>query len=425
MSATLLNHPAALTAPALLTTYQQEMQAELTRITDFWLHQAVDESHGGFIGQMDGAGQIVAGATKGSILNARILWTFAATYRHTGHPEHLAAATRAFEYLRAHFVDEAHGGIYWLVDAEGQVLSDRKQIYALAFAIYGLSEYHRATGNAPALALSQELFDWIETHSYDAEYGGYLEAVGRAGEPLADLRLSDKDRHAPKTMNTHLHVLEAYANLYRSWPDARLARRLHGLLTDFLTYIIDARTGHLRLFFARDWQPVADLVSYGHDIEAAWLLREAAEILGDDALLTQVAAAAQQLAQATAAALLPDGSLPHELDRTTGHLDQHREWWVSAEAMVGFLDAYAHTQNEALLRHSYRAWQFAQHHLLDAQHGEWRWGVEADYQPMLAQDKIGFWKCPYHNARACLEVLHRCQQLSAAPMATAQPAAAE
>ncbi|RZK47366.1 MAG: N-acyl-D-glucosamine 2-epimerase, partial [Hymenobacter sp.] len=362
-------------------------------------------------GQMDSAGQIVAGAPKGSILNARILWTFSATYRHTGRPEHLAAATRAFNYLLAHFVDNEHGGIYWLVDTDGRVLNDRKQIYALAFAIYGLSEYYRATGNPQALEASQALFAWIETHSYDAEYSGYLEAVGRAGEPLADQRLSDKDHHAPKTMNTHLHVLEAYANLYRSWPDAQLAQRLHGLLTDFLAHIIDVRTGHLGLFFARDWQPVADLVSYGHDIEAAWLLREAAEILGDAKLLTQIAAATQQLAQATAAALLPDGSLPHELDRATGHLDQHREWWVSAEAMVGFLDAYAHTQDEALLRHSHRAWQFAQRHLLDHAHGEWRWGVEADYRPMLGQDKVGFWKCPYHNARACLEVIHRCQQL--------------
>jgi mannobiose 2-epimerase len=352
-------------------------------------------------------------APKGSILNARILWTFAAAHRHTGRLEHLAAATRAFEYLLAHFVDKEHGGIYWLVDADGQALNDRKQMYALAFAIYGLSEYHRATGSAQALAASQALFAWIETHSYDAEHGGYLDAVGRAGEPLADQRLSDKDRHAPKTMNTHLHVLEAYANLYRSWPDELLAKRLKGLLTTFLTHILDDETGHLCLFFAADWTSVADLVSYGHDIEAAWLLREAAEIVGDTELLTQIAAASHRLAQATAAALLPDGSLPHELDRATGHLDQHREWWVSAEAMVGFLDAYAHTQDEALLRHSYRAWQFAQCHLLDAQYGEWRWGVEADYQPMLGQDKVGFWKCPYHNARACLEVIQRCQHLAA------------
>lgn len=412
---TTLSRPAAPPVATLLATYAQDMRAELARITDFWLAHTLDERRGGFIGQMDSGGRINVEASKGSILNARILWTFSAAYRHTGEAAHLAAATRAFEYLLTHFVDNEHGGIYWLVDADGQPLNPRKQIYALAFAIYGLSEYYRATQNPRALAASQALFAWIETHSYDPQHGGYFEAFGRAGEPLADPRLSDKDRPAPKTMNTHLHVLEAYANLYRCWPDTRLAQRLRGLLETFLTHILDAETGHLRLFFAADWAPVADLVSYGHDIEAAWLLREAAQVLGDADLLAEVTAAILRLAEATATALLPDGSLPHELDRATGHLDRHREWWVSAEAMVGFLDAYELTGDPAHLHRSHQAWRFAQRHLLDHAHGEWRWGVHDDYRPMAEQDKVGFWKCPYHNTRACLEVLHRCQQL--APLA--------
>jgi mannobiose 2-epimerase len=412
---TTISRPAAPPVAALLASYAQDMRAELTRITDFWLANTLDERRGGFIGQMDSAGRLDADASKGSILNARILWTFSAAYRQTGQPAHLAAATRAFDYLLAHFVDNEHGGIYWLVDADGQPLNTRKQIYALAFAIYGLSEYYRATQNPLALQASQALFEWIETYSYDPAHGGYFEAFGRAGEPLADQRLSDKDRQAPKTMNTHLHVLEAYANLYHCWPDARLAQRLRGLLDTFFTRILDAETGHLRLFFAEDWMPVADLFSYGHDIEAAWLLREAAQVLGDADLLTQVTAATLRLAEATAAALLPDGSLPHELDRTTGHLDRHREWWVSAEAMVGFLDAYELTGDAAYLHRSHQAWRFAQRHLLDHAHGEWRWGVHDDYRPMTEQDKVGFWKCPYHNARACLEVLHRCRGLAHLP----------
>jgi mannobiose 2-epimerase len=409
---TTLSAPAAPPLATLLASYAQDMRAELTRITDFWLANTLDERQGGFIGQMDSAGQIDTQADKGSILNARILWTFSAAYRHTENPAHLAAATRAFEYLLAHFIDNEHGGIYWLVSADGQPVNTRKQIYALAFAIYGLSEYHRATQNLRALVASQQLFEWIETYSYDPTHGGYFEAFGRAGEPLADQRLSDKDRHAPKTMNTHLHVLEAYANLYRCWPEARLAQRLRDLLNTFLTRILDAKTGHLRLFFTADWTPVADLVSYGHDIEAAWLLREAAQVLGHEALLAQVESAGRRLAETTAAALLPDGSLPHELDRTTGHLDRHREWWVSAEAMVGFLNAYELTGDAAHLHRSHQAWRFAQRHLLDHAHGEWRWGVHDDYRPMTEQDKVGFWKCPYHNARACLEVLHRCQRLA-------------
>lgn len=404
-----MSTPANPNVTALLASYRQEVDAEAARIADFWLANAVDEAQGGFIGRMDSAGEIDPTADKGSILNARILWTFSALYRHTGRVEYLAAATRAYQYLLTHFINKEHGGLHWLLNAQGQPQDSRQQIYALAFAIYGLSEYYRATQEPGALQASQQLFEWVEAHSYDAEHGGYFEAFTETGELLDDLRLSDKDQNAPKTMNTHLHILEAYANLYHIWPEARLAERVRHLLQVFETHIVDAETGHLRLFFARDWTPVADLVSYGHDIEAAWLLPEAAEALGDAALLARTNATAQRLAQVAAAAVLPDGSLPHELNRATNHLDTHREWWVSAEAMVGFLHAYELTQDAALLHCSYGAWQFAQQHLLDTEIGEWRWGVYDDYLPMRDHDKVGFWKCPYHNVRACLEVSRRCK----------------
>jgi len=404
-----MNAPAKPAVATLLAAYRQDMETELARLADFWLTKAVDEGQGGFIGRMDSTGQADASADKGSILNARILWTFSALYRHTGRPDCLAAATRAYDYLLTHFINTEHGGLYWLLDAQGRPQDTRQQVYALAFAMYGLSEYYHATREPRALQASQQLFEWIEAHSYDAELGGYFEAFTQTGELLDDPRLSDKDRNAPKTMNTHLHILEAYANLYHGWPDARLAERLRHLLQVFDNHIVDAETGHLRLFFARDWTPVADLVSYGHDIEAAWLLPEAAAALGDAALLAQVNETAQRLARAAAAAVLPDGSLPHELDRATHHVDTHREWWVSAEAMVGFLHAYEQTHDVAMLHRSYRAWQFAQLHLLDFAAGEWRWGVYDDYQPMRNHDKVGFWKCPYHNVRACLEVSRRCK----------------
>ncbi|GAB2545165.1 AGE family epimerase/isomerase [Rufibacter soli] len=393
-----------------LTLYQQEMEQELERILAFWAENTQDHQHSGFVGQMDGTGMVIPEAPKGSILNARILWTFSAAYRHTQKKEHLEIATRAFNYLQTHFLDSAHGGIYWMVDAQDQPLNTRKQVYAQAFALYGFSEYYRATQSPAALKRSQELFTWIEHYSYDPEHGGYLEAFSREGQLLEDLRLSEKDRNDPKTMNTHLHVLEAYANLYRIWPDPVLAERLRDLVNVFLQRIIDPATGHLKLFFRRDWTSTANLVSYGHDIEASWLLQEAAEVLNDQALLTQVKEAALKLAQVTAEALLPDGSLYHELNLDQNHYDTHREWWVSAEAMVGFLNAFELTQNEEYLRHSWNAWQFAQNHLLDHKNGEWLWGVHHDYTPMAAQDKVGFWKCPYHNARACLEIIHRCHQ---------------
>ncbi|PRY09944.1 mannobiose 2-epimerase [Pontibacter ummariensis] len=394
-----------------LTAYRAEAATELANIASFWKANALDRQHGGFIGRMDHTGKVHEDAPKGAILNARILWTFSAIYRHTQSDSDRQMADRAYHYLLDHFVDKTYGGVYWSVDAEGKPLSTRKQIYALAFAIYGLSEYFLATQEATALEACQELYHWIETHSFDPAQGGYLEAFSREGVLLEDLRLSEKDRNDPKTMNTHLHVLEAYANLYRIWPDKHLGQQLKALIKVFLERIIDPQTGHMVLFLNENWQPTADLVSYGHDIEASWLLQEAAEVLGDKELLHQVEKVAVQMAESSKEGLQPDGSLYHELDRQAQHYDKHREWWVSAEAMVGFLNAYQLTGQESFLHDSIKAWQFAKTYLLDRQQGEWFWGVHNDYSLMQAEDKIGFWKCPYHNARACLEVINRCEAL--------------
>jgi len=396
-----------------LTSYQAAAESELERILDFWQHNALDEEQGGFIGQMKYNGDVVLDAPKGGVLNARILWTFSAAYRHTPKEAYRTLADRAYRYLLDHFWDDELKGIYWEVNAHGHPLNTRKQVYALAFALYGFSEYYMATKTPKALQLCQELFRWIEKYSYDPKYGGYLEAFSREGTLLEDLRLSEKDRNDPKTMNTHLHVLEAYANLYRIWPDQQLAQQLEKLLEVFLQHIVDPETGHMQLFFTRDWIPTADLISYGHDIEASWLLLEAAEALGMKELVERVKIVAVSMAKAAAEALQPDGSLYHEYNCESNHYDTHREWWVSAETMIGFLNAFQLTHRELFLDNSLNAWQFAQHHLLDKEKGEWIWGIYDDYSPMQSEDKIGFWKCPYHNARACLEVVRRCRQLTA------------
>ncbi|AKD05615.1 N-acyl-D-glucosamine 2-epimerase [Pontibacter korlensis] len=393
-----------------MNIYQATAASELQRILEFWELFAVDEVQGGFIGQMNNEGEVQKGAPKGAVLNARILWTFSAAYRHTRSEKHLQLAERAYSYLMNYFWDKQYGGMHWSLSAEGEPLSTRKQVYALAFAIYGLSEFYRATHNEEALGASQELFHWIERYSFDEEFGGYFEAFSREGELLEDLRLSPKDRNDPKTMNTHLHVLEAYANLYRVWPDAQLAQQLEGLIRVFFEIIVDAETGHMHLFFTREWKPTADLVSYGHDIEASWLLQEAAEVLGNKELIEGARKLAVRMVCATLEGLQVDGSLYHELDRSQQHCDKHREWWVSAEAMVGFLNAYQLTAEPAFLEHSLEVWNFAEKHLLDKEKGEWFWGVWDDYSRM-DEDKIGFWKCPYHNARACLEVMERCWHL--------------
>lgn len=402
----------AISSPAeKLSIYRSEVEKELERILHFWVEQAIDVQTGGFIGQMDNHGHVNKEAPKGGVLNARILWTFSAAYRQTQKQEYLEVAQRAYEYLMNHFLDQEFGGIYWSVDKEGKPLQTRKQIYALAFAIYGLSEYYMATSDAKALQACQDLFQWIEKYSYDWEHEGYFEAFSREGEGLEDLRLSEKDRNDPKTMNTHLHILEAYANLYRIWPDRYLAQQLEALLVVFLEKIVDSKTGHMNLFFTEDWKVTADLVSYGHDIEASWLLLEAAEVLGNEELIEKVKKVALNMARATTEGLQPDGSLYHELDRQARHFDKHREWWVSAEAMVGFLSAYQLNGEEGFLEKSIHSWEFSKKNLLDRENGEWYWGVYDDYSLMKSEDKIGFWKCPYHNSRACLEVANRCRKL--------------
>ncbi len=396
-----------------IALFRAEVAAELDNILAFWRENSLDKENGGFIGRLSNDGIVDSNAPKGAVLNARILWTFSAAARHLETAENRAVADRAYNYFVKYFLDQEMGGVYWTVTPEGEPLGTRQQIYALAFAIYGLSEYYLLTQKVEVLTHCQALYRWIESHSYDAKHGGYFEAYSREGELLEDLRLSEKDRNDPKTMNTHLHILEAYANLYRAWPDAVLADQIKNLLVVFQEHIIDLETHHLRLFFTADWQPTADLVSYGHDIEAAWLLLEAAEVLGDAALIEQFQQVASQMALAAATGLQPDGSLVHELNRATNHYDTHREWWVSAEAMVGFLNAWQLTSEPEFYDQARASWDFIQNHLLDKAGGEWRWGVFEDYSPMGDEDKIGHWKCPYHNARACMEVVRRLQDKAA------------
>ena len=383
-----------------------EFQAELDNILAYWRTHAPDEAAGGFLGKIDNDNRPTPDAPKGAVLHARILWTFAAACNHQPSAENLAVARRAYEYITAHFLDAEHGGVYWSVDYQGQPLDTKKQIYALAFTIYGLSEYHRASGDAQALAHAQALFRSIEAHSFDPAEGGYLEAFARDWQPLGDLRLSAKDANEKKTMNTHLHILEAYANLYREWPDADLRQQIDSLLLDFTDHIMDQETSHLILFLDEHWQPRPDAVSYGHDIEAAWLLLEAAEVLHEPDLITHFQQTAVALARAAAEGLTPDGALTYEL-HPGGRPDADRHWWVQAEAVVGFYNAYQVSGDAQFRDMAEGAWRFTQQHILDKENGEWFWGVHADGSLMTGEDKAGFWKCPYHNGRACLEMLRR------------------
>ncbi len=387
------------------TTYREEIEHELGSILRYWMRSTPDEQGGGFIGRIDEENNPHPDAPKGLVLNCRILWTFSAAWRQTGIWILRPVAVRAYEYIVSHFFDQDYGGLFWSLHASGQPLNTRKQIYGQAFALYGISEYYRATGDPAALDQAIALYRLIEKYSADPVHQGYFEAFSRDWSPLEDLRLSEKDVNEQKTTNTNLHVLEAYTNLYHAWPDAILRRRISLLLEVFTRHIVDASTGHLRLFFTTDWQPRSELISYGHDIEAAWLLYVAAEAIQaiEDGLIGKTRALMITLATAATEGLDTDGGLWYE--KENGRLIREKHGWPQAEAMVGFLYAWRISGDRQWRQRSIAAWEFVKKHIRDPRGNEWYWGVLADHSPMPGQDKAGFWKCPYHNSRACLEII--------------------
>ena len=384
------------------------MRSELeNNILPFWMNKMEDNEQGGFYGEITGNDELRPEASKGAILNARILWTFSAAYRLLKKPEYLKTATRAKRYLIDRFYDPEYGGIYWELDYKGNPLDTKKQIYAIGFAIYGLSEYARATGDAEALEYAQRLFEVIEQHSFDPVQNGYLEALTRDWQPIEDMRLSDKDENEKKTMNTHLHILEPYTNLYRVWKDERLERQLRNLIDVFITRILDPQTGHLNLFFEEDWTNKYRIYSYGHDIEASWLIHEAALVLGDETVLKRIEPLIVRIAQAADEGLNPDGSMIYENFLDKQKIDRELHWWVQAENVVGHINLYQHFGDESALDIAARCWEFIKAKLIDHEHGEWHWSILPDGTVNRKDDKAGFWKCPYHNGRMCMEVIER------------------
>ena len=391
-------------------------------ILSFWLKMQ-DTERGGFYGQMRGDGTLVKEASKGGILNARILWAFSAAYRVLQRPEYLEAATRAKDYLLSHFIDKEYGGIFWELDADGNPIDTKKQFYAIGFAIYGLSEYARATHDKEALDKSIELFHCIEQHSFDHVNNGYIEACTREWGEIADMRLSDFDANYPKSQNTHLHIIEPYTNLYRVLQSVatcdkckdeykevtlEVGKALRNLIYIFTDKILNPKTHHLDLFFDMDWKRGAGwLESYGHDIECSWLMHEAALVLGDKEVLAKVEPIVKLVAKASEKGLNADGSMTHEANLDTGHIDDDRHWWVQAEAVVGFLNLYQYFGDTDALDKGVKCWQYIKDNLIDYEGGEWFWSRDSKRNINRKDDKAGFWKCPYHNSRMCLEIIER------------------
>lgn len=380
---------------------------ELTGILDWWLQKMPDHEHGGFYGRIDGEGNLHPTADKSVILNARILWTFSAAARQTGRSAYKDIADRAYRYLLDYFWDPANGGVYWMLDYKGQPSQDKKQVYAQSFALYALSEYYQLTNNPAVLEKALTLFELMERYSLDKMRLGYFEAFSRDWQLIADLRLSDKDANEAKTMNTHLHVLEAYTNLYRVAPTKQVETALKGLIVLFLDKFIDPQTAHLRLFFDENWNLKSDEISFGHDIEASWLLCEAARVLGKTSLIKKTNNAAVYIASATLREGIDtrDGGLFYTATPHQGITNPNKDWWPQAEAVLGFLNAWKIDGAPHFLEAAQRSWAFIEQNLLDAEHGEWFWALAPDGRPDTWNDKAGPWKCPYHNGRACMEIM--------------------
>ena len=391
-----------------LLQLKQELKEELTHnILPFWMTRMADTDRGGFYGQITGKDQLVHDAPKGGVLNARILWTFSSAALYFKNKLYLEYATRAKVYIFDHFFDNENGGVYWMLNADGTPADTKKQIYNQAFFIYGLVEYYRATGDKESLDKAIELFYLIEKYSFDTKLNGYFEAYSKNWILLEDLRLSAKDANEKKTMNTHLHILEAYTNLFRVWDDPILEKQLRNLIELFLEKIVNQQTGHLDLFFDENWVCKSTLFSYGHDIEAAWLLDEASQVLGDIDLIRRVQAISLKIASAAAEGLQPNGSIQNEKNYATGHVDTNCDWWPQAESMIGFFNAYEISDDEVYAKKAMASWGFIKKYLVDTVNGEWHWSVSAAGKIDDVNDKAGFWKCPYHNSRMCLELLTR------------------
>ncbi len=386
-------------------------------ILPFWCGPAVDRDGWGWMGWLSNDLKPDRSHPKGLIVNSRILWAFSAVHQLKPENQFREMAERAFKVVFNRFWDDKHGGAFWRLNDQGQVIDDSKKIYGQAFYIYAMAEYHRAFGDSAALQRALALFELLEMHAHDATDRGYWEVLQRDWSEAAGARLSDKDMAEKKSMNNHLHLLEAYTNLYRVWKTDQLKQRLLELLELFQQRILNPLTKHLEHFFDETWRVKSDTYTFGHDIEATWLLCEAAEVLQQDSVHEKSALQRQvhELALDMATVVLregidSDGALFYE-GKAGRVIDHGKECWPQAEAVVGFLNAFELSGDEPFFSAAHRVWNFIEQHLADQMHGEWFWRITPEGRPDPALPKVSEWKGPYHGTRACLETLRRLKRM--------------
>lgn len=384
-----------------------EFDAELARIERWWLTHGLDTARGGVYGEVADDNTTRADADKGVILHTRALWFFSETARARSSTEAKAAAAALYEFITERFTDAELGGLVWSLTADGAWKEDRKQVYAQAFAVYAFAAYARAADSPEALERAMDLAALLDAQAWDAGRGGYVEAFARDWSPIDDVRLSERDLNAPKTMNTHLHVLEAATGLHLAAGLGDTARFLARNIDIFIDRFIAPRGDHVSLFYSMDWRDQCADESYGHDIEASWLLWEAAEALGDEKRLAAAKRHALALAGTTIGkAVGADGGIAYERHADARGLVSECHWWPQAEAIVGFYNAFQLSGEERFAEAAAAVWAFVKSNQIDRRHGEWTW-LSAQDAPKRGPYKAGFWKGPYHNGRAMMEMMKR------------------
>ncbi len=385
---------------------KKEFENELTdNILNYWIRKVYDPRRGTFYGLIGPDEKPDPAAPLSAVLITRILWTFSAAHRLFPTAIYQKMADEAFRILTTHFWDNENGGVYWEVSSGGEAVDTSKQFYAQSFALYGLAEYFRTFGNQQARQLAISLFYLLEKYAFDPVNGGYGEAVSANWQKPVRKFITPAGEKMNKSMNTHLHLLEAYTNLLRIWQEDDLKKQIGGLLDIFSNQIINPENHHFHLFFDNNWSVQSTGVSYGHDIEGSWLLYEAAEVLDDEQTLRQLKPVLLKMALAAGQeALHPAGGLFYESDGAHRNRDFH--WWAQAEAVVGFFNAWQLSGDQQFLNWTEKSWHFIRQHQIDRQHGEWFSQVNADLTVAPAP-KVSGWKCPYHNGRMCLEMAMR------------------
>lgn len=388
---------------------QKNIEQELhMHILPFWLENMKD-SDGGLFGQISNKNVVTPTAPKGLVMVSRFLWTYSEAFRTSKKEKYKRFADDLKDYLLSIFQDKKNGGFYWTVDSRGNKKDCKKVLYGQAFALYALSTYQQINPSKENSTLCSQLFSLLEKYGKDEQYGGYFEAMAEDWSYNGRNNLGADDLPCDKSMNTNLHMLEAYTRYY--WESGRddVKKSLKALIEIIITKIYNSSTGHQKLYFTTDWTSLGNIESYGHDVETSWLIWEALEILDDPELQQKYREIVLMMLQTSSKkATAPDGSLYNE--SKNGHLDKVRIWWVQAEYAVSLMNGWMMTGKEEYKEKLFKLWDYIEEKQKDKTYGEWFWGIE-DNGSVQEQDKGGMWKTPYHNGRACIELIHRINKI--------------